>query len=772
MLSQKLLISSFVYILYFWYLNRMFENDRSYQYLTEIEREMSLTSEQSLYYYYYKVLINDDANNNNNNDDFVPKNFTELLVEKIFNDDRSQAPNIVNAFKVLTILPEILLAISYRTMRTILIQYFRVDFDQDWRRCYLVENIIDENDHDQNNNQPNSIISTCEGIGEPFYFYIYSIFAINGFVPILIGWIAYYIGNHSICSMIMAIIMFTLNQTQSSRVQWAVPLRENFGYPLFLFHQLYLIKYLYSNRKSLNKNNQQSTLLSSSSSYCWLILLILTQLLCWQFSSFILLIQTFSLYTSIELLPNIINYHHNHHSDNNEKFIQKYFLINIAATILQSLLQLGNVFVLRSPYFLFISSYISSSLLLPIIIKNNFSSITMTKRKQTIIKFISIMIIIVWNIIVSKYLHLQIKLDDDDDSSHIWSILATKFNLRGFENFHNFMYTCSKEYDWIDWQDMLKITCNGTFIGPLTILALLLRFRWILKKNNQQNRLSTKSLPFIYHCIMTGCFTAMAIMIMRLKLLMMPQLAISVGLIFTNHYNNKKLDQENRLKKSSSSSSSMKYKYNGWFDWLILSIIIGLVSIKSYPMMREYLEQQQQFSNESFENILNAVQQRTPSDSIIGGSMSTMATVMLSTGRKIANNPFYESSSIRHRTYRIYQIYSERPFRAIHKDLCGLQLQYIIIETIYCYGHFGQQQKQHCRMIDIWRHDDERINYWQQQHGQQHGQPDKHKPDGHRLCHLLIGRPNNNGQEEDVFKYFELIASNDLYHLYKIVNCR
>ncbi|KAH7643177.1 dpy-19-like protein 1-like protein [Dermatophagoides farinae] len=297
MLSQKLLISSFVYILYFWYLNRMFENDRSYQYLTEIEREMSLTSEQSLYYYYYKVLINDDANNNNNNDDFVPKNFTELLVEKIFNDDRSQAPNIVNAFKVLTILPEILLAISYRTMRTILIQYFRVDFDQDWRRCYLVENIIDENDHDQNNNQPNSIISTCEGIGEPFYFYIYSIFAINGFVPILIGWIAYYIGNHSICSMIMAIIMFTLNQTQSSRVQWAVPLRENFGYPLFLFHQLYLIKYF------------------------------------------------------IELLPNIINYHHNHHSDNNEKFIQKYFLINIAATILQSLLQLGNVFVLRSPYF-------------------------------------------------------------------------------------------------------------------------------------------------------------------------------------------------------------------------------------------------------------------------------------------------------------------------------------------------------------------------------------------------------------------------------------
>ena len=75
-------------------------------------------------------------------------------------------------------------------------------------------------------------------------------------------------------------------------------------------------------------------------------------------------------------------------------------------------------------------------------------------------------------------------------------------------------------------------------------------------------------------------------------------------------------------------------------------------------------------------------------------------------------------------------------------------------------------------MIDIWRHDDERINYWQQQHGQQHGQPDKHKPDGHRLCHLLIGRPNNNGQEEEVFKYFELIASNDLYHLYKIVNCR
>ncbi|OTF72036.1 hypothetical protein BLA29_000872 [Euroglyphus maynei] len=108
----------------------------------------------------------------------------------------------------------------------------------------------------------------------------------------------------------------------------------------------------------------------------------------------------------------------------------------------------------------------------------------------------------------------------------------------------------------------------------------------------------------------------MAIMIMRLKLLMMPQLAISVGLIFTKHQdqsNDDKLDDKNvRLKKSNNNNN------NDWFNWLIFGIIIGLISIKSYPLMREYLEQQQQFSNESFEQLLDAIKQRTPDDSIIG----------------------------------------------------------------------------------------------------------------------------------------------------------
>ncbi|XP_027194851.2 C-mannosyltransferase dpy-19 [Dermatophagoides pteronyssinus] len=768
MLSQKLLISSLIYIFYIWYINRMFENDRSYQYLTEIEREMSMTSEQSLYYYYYKALINNDNDNNN------LKTFSELLNEKIFNDNRSNAPNIVNSFKILTILPEIFLAISYRIMRTILIDYFNVDFDQDWRRCYLVETIDDDyndgsgggggNENLIYQNESKSIITTCEGIGEPFYFYIYSVFILNGFVPVLIGWLAYYLANQSICSMLMAMIMFLFNQTESSRVQWSISLRENFGYPLFLFHQFCLIRYLYCGRM---KKSSSSSSINNKQTFC-LLLLIVTQLLCWQFSSFILLIQTLCLYLSVELLPNIIN------DDKNvsmEKFLQKYFLINIAAILLQSMLQLGNLFVLRSPYFLFISSYLSASLLLSMI--TNFSSssspTSMTKRKQSLLKLVFIITIMIWNIIVSKYLQTRDE-ESNEEYSHIWTILMSKFSPEKYNNFHSFLYICSKEYDWIKWPELYSMLFTKTFIGPLTILAFLLQIRWLFIdwKN------SYKSI-FIYHFMITGCFGIMAIMIMRLKLLMMPQLAISTGLIFSNNdQQNNHDNNDNRMEKL---KQNKRKKF--WFDWLLLGTIISIISIKSYPLMREYLENQQQFSNESFEHILDAIQQRTPYDSIIGGSMSTMATVMLSTDRKIANNPFYESTSIRQRTYDIYQLYSERPFKFIHKNLCHLKIQYIIIETIYCFGKFGQN----CRMIDIWKYEDKRNDYWQQQstttNGQQrstNGQPDKQG----RLCQRLIGRRsmnndengNGNGNEDDeIFKYFQPIASNDLYYLYKIDNC-
>lgn len=86
-------------------------------------------------------------------------------------------------------------------------------------------------------------------------------------------------------------------------------------------------------------------------------------------------------------------------------------------------------------------------------------------------------------------------------------------------------------------------------------------------------------------------------------------------------------------------------------------------------------------------------------------------------------------------------------------------------------------------MIDIWKYEDKRNGYWQQStttNGQQrstaNGQPDKQG----RLCQRLIGRRsmnndengNGNGNDDDeIFKYFQPIASNDLYYLYKIDNC-
>ena len=77
-------------------MSQLFENDRNFSYLSELEREMSLRTEMGFYYSYFKTVVEERP--------FVA-GITKLLYDKLV-----EYPKDVNAFNRFNIHPEVSLS--------------------------------------------------------------------------------------------------------------------------------------------------------------------------------------------------------------------------------------------------------------------------------------------------------------------------------------------------------------------------------------------------------------------------------------------------------------------------------------------------------------------------------------------------------------------------------------------------------------------------------------------------------------------------------------
>uniref|UniRef100_H2MMI0 Dpy-19-like 1, like (H. sapiens) n=1 Tax=Oryzias latipes TaxID=8090 RepID=H2MMI0_ORYLA len=426
-----------------YHLSRLFENDRHFSHLSNLEKEMAFRTEMGLYYSYYKTIIEAPT-------------FLEGL-HMIMNDRLTEHPLVINTLKRFNLYPEVVLASWYR-MYTSTMGYFGIPT----KMCWSI-----------NRGEGLSPVDSCEGLGDPAYFYVTCVFLLNGVMMSLFFIYGAYLSGSRLGGIVTTLLFF-FNHGESTRVMWTPPLRESFAYP-FLVLQMLLLTYILRTRSP----SRTALVALGISNVCFM--------LPWQFAQFVLLTQVASLFAS-------------------------YILGYLAAAKMQSILvthmvTLGVCFLLMFGNSMLLTSFYASSLI-SIWVKKAAALFGLNVLKQLMQGLAWVGSTVLLKFVLSTILGAS-------DDAHISGLIKSKFT--SYKDFHTMMYTCAAEFDFIELEVMLVLFYN--------------QIRAQMTGCSQPFNVKTLFLQLVYHSLQLLAFALLAVLIMRLKLFLTPHMCIMGSLL-------------------------------------------------------------------------------------------------------------------------------------------------------------------------------------------------------------------------------------------------
>ncbi|XP_072179170.1 protein C-mannosyl-transferase DPY19L1-like [Diadema setosum] len=612
----------------------MFENDRFFSHLSDLEREMTFRTEMGLYFSYYKTMVKAPS-------------FSQGL-HAIMSDNVTEYPNTINTLKRFNVYPEVFLAASFRIYESV-----TKLLDIKTKECYTV-----------NRGRGLSPVLNCEGMGDRAYFYVNGIFIENGlFVSLLFIFGAYL--SHNILGGVLTVLSFFYNHGECTRVQWTPPLRESFAYPIFVL-EMFLVTHVLR----IQKPGWIHSIAIS--------LGVVGFMLPWQFAQFALLTQTLAVFAT-------------------------YMLGFASSQKVKCILQGQSIGLLVSYIMLFgnemlLTSFFTSCLLTIWIIL--FLEPLLEKLEYRIVIWLCQLCLLLGGVFTIK-LVLSTLLQTEDDA-HIANLFRSKFS--DYKDFHTMLYTCAAEFDYMQTATLVKF--SQTLLLPSAVVAVLVLayhlFREFLQPSvqggqgisenltNGQSISAIKDPPhqeeirckphaeLVYHLFQLLAFLVMAVLIMRLKVFFSPHLCIISSLL--------------------ASKQVFRFLKRADYHQAGVVLLLALMSIQGVANLRHQWNISGDFSNAPQEELLEWIMANTPQDAVFAGPMPTMASVKLSTERRIANHPHYEDAGLRARTKLVYAMFSRKSAKEVHLGYKSLGVQYAIMEHSWCV----RRSKLGCSMPEIW----------------------------------------------------------------------
>ncbi|XP_004560231.2 dpy-19-like 1, like isoform X3 [Maylandia zebra] len=557
----------------------------------------------------------------------------------VMNDRLTEHPLVINTLKRFNLYPEVVLASWYR-MYTGVMGYFGIPT----KMCWSI-----------NRGEGLTPVDSCEGMGDPAYFYVACVFLLNGMMMSIFFMYGSYLSGSRLGGVITTLCFF-FNHGESTRVMWTPPLRESFAYP-FLVLQMLLLTYILRTRNP----SRTAMVALGISNLCFM--------LPWQFAQFVLLTQVASLFAS-------------------------YILGYLAAAKMQSILvthmiTLGVCFVLMFGNSMLLTSFYASSLVsiwVIIAMRERFAQVF----RQGIVIWVMQGLAWVGSTVLLKFL-LSTVLGASDDA-HISGLIKSKFT--SYKDFHTLMYTCAAEFDFMELETPVRYL--KTLLLPINVLVVaLIAGRTIqdivrclrhgektLAKTEDADEAAGSEIAakgeMVYHSLQLVAFAVLAILIMRLKLFLTPHMCIMASLICSRQL----------------------------FGWIgekfkqhtVVFAVLAIMAIQGMTNLQAQWAIIGEFSNLPQEELLDWIQENTRPNAVFAGAMPTMASVKLSTGRPIVNHPHYEDAGLRERTKLVYSMYSRMSGETVKRNLMKLGVEFFILEDSWC----TRRTRPGCSMPEIW----------------------------------------------------------------------
>ncbi|XP_078253736.1 dpy-19-like 1, like isoform X2 [Rhinoraja longicauda] len=616
-LGTTILLAIIVGILHWYHIASLFENNRHFSHLSTLEREMAFRTEMGLYYSFFKAIIEAPSYNEG--------------LTCIMNDRLTEYPLIINTLKRFNLYPEVVLSSWYRIYIAI------ADFlGISTKICWRVDR-----------GQGFTPVESCEGMGDPAYFYVTFVFILNGFMMSLFFIYGTYLSGSRLGGVI-TVACFFFNHGECTRVMWTPPLRESFSYPFLILQMLLLTHILRSH--SVEKKTLAAFCIAN-----------IFFLLPWQFAQFVLLTQVASLFATYVLgyidaskLLDIINAH-------------------MISLVVCFMLMFGNTMLL--------SSYYAASLAVVygmITLKSRISQCwPQNVLGSWIIKGIAWLV----GTIILKFLASRLLGVADD--AHISNLLKSKFT--NYKDFDTLMYTCAVEFDFMEFETPLRYT--KTLLLPVTVCVFtvivaktLKELICLLKERNSQNTelMTSTQGEMVYHVFQLLAFVLLGVLIMRLKLFLTPHMCLMASLICSRQF--------------------FWWIKNKSHHRIFVCVMLATMALQGAFNLREQWSIIGEFSNFPQEELLEWIKENTKTDAVFAGAMPTMASIKLSTGRPIVNHPHYEDAGLRERTKLVYAMYSRKSAEEVKNGLLSLGVEYFIFEESWCL----RKTREGCSMPEIW----------------------------------------------------------------------
>ncbi|XP_063169287.1 probable C-mannosyltransferase DPY19L3 isoform X1 [Candoia aspera] len=593
------------------YIATLHENDLWFSNIKEVEREISFRTECGLYYSYYKQMLEAPS---------IQQGLHSLIY-----DNKTESMRTVNILGRMNVYQEVFLSILYTVFHM---------------KKFL----------------------------EPVYFYIYTLFSLQA-VYVIALYVTSCLLSGTWLSGVLAAVWYIVNRIDTTRVEFTIPLRENWALPFFAV-QLAAITFLF--RPHLRSTHERLTLLAV---FIATFLLSVT----WQFNQFILLIQAMALFTldCLDVIP--------------EGKVMWIYIIQVASLLMVYILQFFNSMIVGS---LLVSFNMSA--LLARKLQNNLKTGGLFSRVGKLL--FHVLLVLCLTFLVNNLIKRILNLESDE---HIFKFLKAKFGFGETRDFDANLYLCEEAFGLLPFNTFTRLSDTLVLYAYLFVLLITATSAAVVSFQNLSGRASIKSadnLPMsttvlkpatAYHLVHTISFGLLALSTMRMKYLWTSHVCMFAasglcssdiwGLILKRVH----LHTPKRV-------SGIRY--------LTPILVLLYLCYKFLPGIMAELSELREFYDPDTVELMDWIKSNTPKKAVIAGSMQLLAGVKLCTGRILTNHPHYEDKSLRERTKQVYQVYAKRSPEDVHRILRSFGTDFVILEDSICYE---RRHSRGCRLRDL-----------------------------------------------------------------------